>query len=77
MYIPNKKHTLSKNQVEKFIQSCPETVNPKEFMSLMCLMLDLYDFDKTIIVSMMKTMAQEIDKYQGEEFKFTEKLSVH
>ena len=71
MYIHNKNHKLTENQVQRFIKSCPPSIDPQEFMALVCLMLDLYYFD------MMGAISRELKKHKDEQFIPSQKISVH
>ena len=64
MYIHNKNQKLTENQVQRFIKSCPPTIDPQEFMALVCLMLDLYDFDNLLISDMMGAISRELKKHK-------------
>lgn len=77
MYIHNKNHKLTENQVQRFIKSCPPSIDPQEFMALVCLMLDLYDFDNLLISDMMGAISKELKKHKDEQFKPSQKISVH
>ena len=61
MYIPNKKHNLTENQVERFVDSCPDNVDEREFMALVCVMADLYGFKESTIRHMFSTLIEAID----------------
>ena len=77
MYIDNKKHKLSERQVKRFIMSCPDSINEREFLALVCMMADLYGFEPPRLKTLFATMINVFDNGNIEEIIEATKNSLH
>lgn len=77
MYIPYKKHNLTENQVQKFMDSLPESIEESEFLALICMMIDLYGFHPNIVSIMCERMIEDFGEYNLTKIRNRMKKSMH
>ena len=66
MNFNEKNKHLSEQEIDNFINSCPETVDYKQFMALVCLMAESYGFNSEQVQKMCMRIfnAFELEKFE-------------
>ena len=77
MYISYKKHNLSENQVQKLMESLPDSIDESEFLAIICMMIDLYGFDPSIVSAMCDRMIEDFGDGKLNSIRNRMKKSMH